>query len=45
MLLKEHQQIHKQPDLICYMRNYANKKSGVVAKTQIELLPDITIQV
>ena len=30
---------------MCYTCNYANKKSGTVAQTQTETLPDIAVQV
>ena len=39
------QAINKQLELMCSMSNYANKKSGTVAQTQLESLPDITFQV
>ena len=32
MLLKEHKQIHKQLELMCYMCNYAHKKKELLHK-------------
>ena len=32
MTLKDHQQIHKQPEFMCYMCNYANKNQELLHK-------------